>query len=211
MTVKQLKIAVFITSLLPLMYLIYGLVTNQLGANPIETLTRNSGLWALRFLLLTLVITPLRWLTGWNKIATIRRMLGLYVFFYALLHMLLYLWLDQFFEIDEIVKDIIKRPFITIGFFTFTALIPLVATSNNAMVKRLGGQRWKQLHRLTYFIAVASAIHFYMLVKQDKTEPLIYMILIALLLGVRIYRYLQKTWCRSSQYRQTEKQMARRL
>ncbi|HHA19120.1 MAG TPA: sulfoxide reductase heme-binding subunit YedZ, partial [Methylophaga sp.] len=137
-------------------------------------------------------ITPLRWLTGWNSLITIRRMLGLYVFFYAVLHMLMYLWLDQFFDIDEIIKDIIKRPFITIGFVTFTSLIPLVVTSNNAMVKRLGGKRWKKLHQLTYFIAVASSIHFYMLVKQDKAEPLIYMALLILLLGVRIYRHYQK-------------------
>ncbi|MFW5425677.1 MAG: sulfite oxidase heme-binding subunit YedZ [Methylophagaceae bacterium] len=185
---SKLKICLFIASLIPAIWLTYALLTNQLGANPIEAITRESGLWALRFLWLTLLITPLRWLTGWNVIVTLRRMLGLYVFFYATLHMLLYLWLDQFFDINDIIKDIIKRPFITIGFFTFTSLIPLAITSNNAMVKRLGGKRWKKLHRLTYFIAIASSIHFYMLVKQDKTEPLFYMALLAILLGARIYR-----------------------
>ncbi|MDO7667247.1 MAG: sulfoxide reductase heme-binding subunit YedZ, partial [Pseudomonadota bacterium] len=149
--------------------------TDQLGANPIEAVTRETGLWALRFLWLTLLITPLSWLTGWNRLVRYRRLFGLYVFFYAVLHMLLYLGLDQFFDINEIIEDIIKRPFIAIGFFSFTALIPLVITSNNAMVKRMGGRRWKLLHRLTYFIAIASSIHFYMLVKQDKLEPLIYM------------------------------------
>jgi sulfoxide reductase heme-binding subunit YedZ len=119
-------------------------------------------------------------------------MLGLYVFFYATLHMLLYLWLDQFFDINDIIKDIIKRPFITIGFFTFTALIPLAITSNNAMVKRLGGKRWKKLHKLSYFIAIASSIHFYMLVKQDKTEPLLYIALLVILLGARLYRHYKK-------------------
>lgn len=189
---SKLKISIFIASLIPALWLTYALLTNQLGANPIEAITRETGLWALRFLWLTLLITPLRWLTGWNKLATLRRMLGLYVFFYATLHMLLYLWLDQFFDINDIIKDIIKRPFITIGFFTFTALIPLAITSNNAMVKRLGGKRWKKLHKLSYFIAIASSIHFYMLVKQDKTEPLLYIALLVILLGARLYRHYKK-------------------
>ncbi|PHS70260.1 MAG: sulfoxide reductase heme-binding subunit YedZ [Methylophaga sp.] len=192
MNVKQLKLGVFLISLLPAIWLIYALFTHQLGVNPIETLTRETGLWALKFLVLTLTITPLRWLVGWNFLASIRRMLGLYVFFYALIHMLLYLWLDQFFDIEEIIKDIIKRPFITIGFFTFSALIPLVVTSNNAMVKKIGGKRWKRLHKLTYFIAVASCIHFYMLVKADKLEPLQYGLVVFILLAIRLYKYYFK-------------------
>lgn len=184
----KIKVALFIVSLFPVVWLTIALLTDQLGANPIEAVTRETGLWALRFLWITLLITPLRWLTGWNKLTLLRRMLGLYVFFYAFLHMMLYLWLDQFFDINDIIKDVIKRPFITIGFFTFTALIPLVITSNNAMVKRLGGRRWKQLHRLTYFIAIASSIHFYMLVKLDKQEPLIYIALLVVLLTPRLYR-----------------------
>lgn len=192
LTVKQLKIAVFISSLMPVCWLVFALLTNQLGANPIEAVTRESGLWALKFLVLTLTITPLRWLTGWSMLGSIRRMLGLYVFFYALIHMLLYLWLDQFFDVNEIIKDIIKRPFITIGFFTFTSLIPLVITSNNAMVKKLGGARWKQLHKLTYFIAAASCVHFYMLVKADKIEPLLYGLVVLLLLGARVYKAIAK-------------------
>lgn len=190
---SKIKIILFIVSLIPATWLVYALLTNQLGANPIEAITRETGLWALRFLWLTLLITPLRWLTGWNQLATLRRMLGLYVFFYALLHMLLYLWLDQFFDLNDIIKDIIKRPFITIGFFTFTALIPLVITSNNAMVKRLGGKRWKKLHQLTYFIAIASSVHFYMLVKQDKTEPLFYMALLIILFALRLYKKHHKS------------------
>lgn len=183
------KVLVFIASLLPLVWMIFALLTNKLGANPIETLTRDSGLWALRFLCLTLAVTPVRWLFNINLVP-LRRMLGLYVFFYATLHMLLYLWLDQFFDIDEIVRDIVKRPFITIGFFTFTALIPLVITSNNKMLKRLGGRRWKKLHQLTYYIAMASSLHFYMLVKQDKTEPLVYALIVFVLLLPRCYRFL---------------------
>ena len=189
---SKLKTTLFIASLIPIFWLTFALLTNKLGANPIEAITRETGLWALRFLWLSLLITPLRWLTGWNQIVTLRRMFGLYVFFYATIHMLLYLWLDQFFDINDIIKDIIKRPFITIGFFTFTALIPLVITSNNAMVKRLGGKRWKKLHQLTYFIAIASSVHFYMLVKQDKTEPLFYMALLVILLAIRLYKHHQK-------------------
>tara|TARA_R110002049_G_scaffold233509_7_gene406858 strand:+ start:3373 stop:3978 length:606 start_codon:yes stop_codon:yes gene_type:complete len=187
--VSKIKTLLFIACLIPAIWLTIAVFTNQLGANPIEAVTRETGLWALRFLWLTLLITPLRWVTGWNSLVKYRRLLGLYVFFYAVLHMLLYLGLDQFFDINEIIKDIIKRPFITIGFFTFTALIPLVVTSNNAMVKRMGGRRWKQLHQLTYVIAIASSIHFYMLVKLDKTEPLIYMGLLIILLTPRVYRY----------------------
>lgn len=190
---SKLKSTVFIASLFPACWLIFALITDQLGANPIEAVTRETGLWALRFLWLTLLVTPLRWLTGWNKLATLRRVLGLYVFFYAVLHMLLYLWLDQFFNIDDIVKDIIKRPFITIGFVSFISLIPLVITSNNTMMKKLGGRAWKRLHKLTYFIAFASAIHFYMLVKQDKIEPVIYMVLLVVLLTIRIYKKHQKS------------------
>jgi sulfoxide reductase heme-binding subunit YedZ len=188
MFAKSLKPTVFIASLLPLAWLSYALLTNQLGVNPIEALTRDSGLWALRFLVLTLMITPLKWLTGWNRIVTVRRMLGLYVFFYATIHMLLYLWLDQFFDVQEILKDIIKRPFITIGFFTFSALIPLALTSNNYLTKKLGGKRWKQLHKLTYFIAAASCVHFYMLVKADKLEPIVYSLIVFALLAIRFYR-----------------------
>lgn len=186
---SKIKTLLFIVCLIPAIWLTIAAFTNQLGANPIEAVTRETGLWALRFLWLTLLITPLRWVTGWNSLLKYRRLLGLYVFFYAVLHMLLYLGLDQFFDINDIIKDIIKRPFITIGFFTFTALIPLVVTSNNAMVKRMGGRRWKQLHRLTYFIAIASSVHFYMLVKLDKTEPLIYIGLLIILLTPRVYRY----------------------
>ncbi|PCJ32140.1 MAG: sulfoxide reductase heme-binding subunit YedZ [Gammaproteobacteria bacterium] len=188
-----LKVILFIASLLPAAWLTFALFTDQLGANPIEVITRDTGLWALRFLWLTLLITPLQWLTSWNKIVMLRRMLGLYVFFYAFLHMLLYLWLDQFFDIQEIIKDIIKRPFITIGFFTFAALIPLAVTSNKAMIKRLGGKRWKKLHRLTYFIAVASSIHFYMLVKQDKVEPLVYIGILLFLFAIRVYKQRRKS------------------
>lgn len=178
--------------LTPAIWLTYALFTDQLGANPIEEITRDSGLWALRFLLLTLCLTPIRWLTGINQIIRFRRMIGLFVFFYAVLHMLLYLWLDQFFDWPEIWKDIMKRPFITIGFISFAMLLPLAFTSSNKMVKRLGGQRWKQLHKLTYAIAALSCLHFLMLIKADISEPLLYILILALLLGIRIYHQYLK-------------------
>jgi sulfoxide reductase heme-binding subunit YedZ len=168
----------------------YGVITDNLGANPIEAVTRESGLWALRFLILTLLVTPIRWFSGFNLIP-IRRVLGLYVFFYATLHMLLYLWLDQFFDVSEIIKDIIKRPFITIGFISYLCLLPLAVTSNQAMIKKLGGRRWKMLHQLTYVILVISCLHFYMLVKLDKLEPIMYAVISSLVLAPRLYRYVQ--------------------
>lgn len=193
MSLESLKKIVFVIALLPLTLLVYALFTNQLGVNPVEAITRDTGLWALRFLFLTLAITPLRRLTGVTALVRFRRMLGLYAFFYAVVHMLLYLWLDQFFDIDEIVRDIIKRPFITIGFASFIAFIPLVVTSTNAMMRKLGGQRWKKLHRLTYAIAIASSVHFFMLVKQDKSEPLVYIALLSVLLLARVIHSLPKS------------------
>ena len=192
MLVSRLKIALFILCLLPIAWLVVGLFTNQLGVNPIETLIRDSGTWALRFLLITLAVTPLRWLTGWNQLIAFRRMLGLYAFFYAVVHMLLYLGLDQFFDVSEIIKDIIKRPFITVGFLSFILLIPLAITSTNKMIKRLGGNNWKRLHKLSYFIAAAGCLHFYMLARADKSEPLLYIAIICGLFVVRLYHFIVK-------------------
>lgn len=184
--VSYLKIVLFFTCLVPAVLPVWGLLNQQLGANPIETLIRNTGVWALRFILITLCVTPLRWLTGVNQLIRFRRMLGLFAFFYASVHMLLYLGLDQFFDWHEIMRDIIKRPFITVGFACFLALIPLAVTSTNKMIKRLGGQRWKRLHKLIYFIAVAGSIHFLMLVKADIREPVIYIIIVSCLVLIRL-------------------------
>ncbi len=192
MSLRVIKIVLFIVCLLPVSWLTFALFADLLGANPIEAIIRDSGTWALRFLLITLLTTPLRWWTGWNQVIALRRMLGLFTFFYAVVHMLLYLGLDQFFDVNEIIKDIIKRPFITVGFICFMALLPLAITSTNKMVKRLGGKRWKQLHKLTYFIAVAGCLHFYMLVKADKLEPLIYFAIVLGLFAVRIYHHHAK-------------------
>ncbi len=184
--ITKLKGLVFGICLLPIIWLSYALLTDQLGANPIEAITRETGVWALRFIIVTLLISPLRKLTGRNEFIRFRRMLGLFAFFYASVHMLLYLGLDQFFDVQEIWLDIIKRPFITIGFISFILLIPLTITSTDKMIKRVGGRRWKKLHYLIYLIVVLSCLHFYMLVKQDKTEPLIYLFIVLLLLGFRV-------------------------
>jgi len=183
---SQLKAALFLASLIPFVRLAWFGYTNQLGANPIEFITRSLGTWTLVFLLLTLTITPLRNLSGWSWLIKLRRMAGLFAFFYALLHFITYIWLDQFFDLHDIYKDVIKRPFITIGFAAFIMLIPLALTSTNAMIKRLGGKRWLLLHRLVYLIAICGVLHYWWLVKKDITQPLIYATVLATLLAYRV-------------------------
>ena len=183
---RYIKPLVFLLCLLPLVFLLWNAYQGALGANPIEKVTHVTGQWALRFLLLTLAVTPLRKLLGWSSLARLRRMLGLYMFFYASLHFLTYLVLDQFFDFDEIVRDILKRPYITVGFSAFVLTVPLAATSTNAMMRRLGG-RWKSLHRLIYVIAVLAIIHFLWLVKADNLEPLIYGFIVLTLLMSRLW------------------------
>jgi methionine sulfoxide reductase heme-binding subunit len=190
--VARIKGAAFAAALVPLALLglrgfnsWQGLGSN-LGANPIEFITRDLGEWTLIFLLITLGVTPLRRLTGWQWPIKLRRMLGLYAFFYACLHFVTYIWLDQFFDLHEIIKDVMKRPFITVGFAAFLCLIPLAATSTNAMVRRLGGKAWQRLHRLVYAIAVFGVVHYWWLVKKDIRQPLLYALILAGLLGVRL-------------------------
>lgn len=183
-----LKLLVFVAGLLPFCWLAWGLFTDRLGANPVEAVTRGSGLWALRFMLITLAVSPIYRLTGFADIMRLRRMLGLFSFFYACVHMLLYLGLDQFFSLADIVDDILDRPFITVGFVSFVLLVPLAMTSSNAMIHRLGGRRWRRLHRLIYPIAAASCLHYMMLVKADIREPLIYVFLLVILLALRLPR-----------------------
>ena len=182
----QLKVALFLASLIPLTRLGWYGYSSQLGANPIEFITRSLGTWTLAFLLITLSITPLRKLSGWSWLVKLRRMAGLFAFFYALLHFITYIWLDQFFDLSSIYKDVIKRPFITIGFAAFIMLIPLAITSTNAMMKKLGGKRWQMLHRLIYLIAIFGVLHYWWLVKKDITQPLIYALVLTILLGYRV-------------------------
>ncbi len=179
--------AVWLACLLPLLWLIAAGLRDALGANPIEYITRATGDWTLRMLMITLAVTPLRQLTGWHWLVRLRRTLGLYAFFYACLHLTTYVWLDQFFDIDGIVKDIVKRPFITIGFGAFVLLLPLAATSTNGMIRRLGGRLWQRLHRLVYAIGTLGVVHYWWLVKKDITEPVIYALVLAFLLGARVW------------------------
>jgi sulfoxide reductase heme-binding subunit YedZ len=184
---RLLKPGVFVASLVPLAALAWNAATDDLGANPIDVITDHTGIWTLRFLLITLAVTPVRRLTGWNRVIQLRRMLGLFAFFYGALHFVTYVWLDQFFLVTEIIADVATRPFITVGFLSFVLLIPLTVTSTTKMIKRLGGKWWQRLHRLIYGIAVGGVVHYLWLVKADVQRPLIYGGLLALLLGYRVW------------------------
>jgi sulfoxide reductase heme-binding subunit YedZ len=180
-----LKPSVFLVCLIPLGQLAFRAYDGDLGANPIDTITRFTGSWALIFLLSSLSVTPLRRITGWKELIKIRRTLGLYAFFYALLHFSTFVGLDHFFDVDRIAKDILKRPYVTAGFTAFVLMIPLAITSTASMIRRLG-RRWQQLHRLVYLAAIAGVIHFYWLVKSDIRRPLQYGAVLAVLLGYRL-------------------------
>ncbi|HHS84377.1 MAG TPA: sulfoxide reductase heme-binding subunit YedZ, partial [Gammaproteobacteria bacterium] len=184
-TVQIFKPLVFLACLLPLLWLAWRGWQGSLGANPIEMVTRDTGIWTLRLLLLTLTVTPLRKVSGWNGVIRVRRMLGLFVFFYASLHLLTYLWLDQFFLWEEIWFDIQERPFITAGFATFLLLLPLALSSPKAVMRWLGGKRWQQLHRLVYVAAVTGVVHYWWLVKADVRSPQLYALLLVVLLAFR--------------------------
>ena len=190
--VRAIKAVAFVLCLLPLARLVAGFFLERLGANPIELITRSTGTWTLTFLLITLGVTPLRRMTGWNWLLRLRRMLGLFAFFYACLHFTTYIWFDQFFDWPAIWKDILKRKFIWMGFTAFVLLIPLALTSTNAAVKKLGAPAWQRLHRLVYVIAICGVIHYWWLVKKDITQPMIYAGVLALLLGFRIVLALRK-------------------
>ena len=190
-----LKPVLFVLSLVPFVRLIVLGFQDALGANPIEFITHSTGFWTLTFLCITLTVTPLRRLSGWQVLIRLRRMLGLFAFFYAVLHFTTYIWFDQWFSLEEIIKDIWKRPFITVGFAAFVLLLPLAITSTNRMMRRLG-RRWAQLHRLVYVIVVLGVVHFWWL-KQDKndlSEPWLFTGIVAALL---LFRALQPVWRRA--------------
>lgn len=188
------KSGLFILALVPAVGLILGAFTGGLGVNPIETVTRTTGDWALRLLLVTLAVTPLRHLTGWSRLMGLRRMLGLYAFFYASLHLLSYVLLDQFLDWSAIAADIAKRPYITVGVVTYSMLLPLAVTSTRSMQRRLGGRHWQRLHRLAYIAAALGVVHFFLLVKADPREPFIYAGALLLLLGFRLVRHGTKRY-----------------
>jgi sulfoxide reductase heme-binding subunit YedZ len=190
---RWLKITVFALCLIPLALLGWKAYQQDLSANPIEYITHWTGDWTLRFLVITLAITPLRKLLRWPNLVKFRRMLGLFAFFYGCLHLTTYLWLDKFFAWGEIVKDIGKRPFITAGFAAFITLLPLAITSTAGWIRRLGGKRWQRLHRLIYFSAVAGVVHYYWLVKSDIRKPVFYGALVAVLLAYRAVVALRRS------------------
>jgi methionine sulfoxide reductase heme-binding subunit len=187
-----LKVLVWVLCLGPLFTLLakgFHLISQDLGADPISVITLTTGHWTLRFLLIALSVTPARRITGWNWLIRFRRLLGLFAFFYGCLHLLTYLWFDKFFHLSEIIPDIGKRPFITVGFLAWTLMLPLALTSTTASIRRLG-KRWQTLHRLIYFSATAGVIHFWWLVKKDISRPEKYAIVLALLLLFRIFLWL---------------------
>jgi methionine sulfoxide reductase heme-binding subunit len=186
MPIRPVKVVLFVTALGPVAWLGWGAWAGALGANPIETITRETGSWTLRFLVITLAITPLRRITGWNDLIRFRRMVGLFAFFYGSLHLMTYLWLDQFFDWAGIVKDIYKRPFITAGATAFLVMLPLALTSTAGMIRRLGGRAWRRLHRLVYLAAAAGVVHYWWLVKADIRRPRNYAVLVAALLAYRL-------------------------
>lgn len=185
--IGAIKFAVFVLCLLPAALLALDWQQNSLGANPVEAISRASGDWALRMLLLTLAVTPLRRLSGWHWLLRLRRMLGLFAFAYGVAHFGIYLWLDQFFDWRAIARDILDRPFITVGFAALVLMIPLVLTSTHGAMRRMGGRKWQALHRSTYAIAIMAVVHFWWLVKADILRPLIYAIILAVLLGMRAW------------------------
>lgn len=195
--VRLLKPAVFAACLIPLGLLLWRGFTGGLTANPIEYITHRTGDWTLRLLLITLAITPLRRLTGWNAVIRLRRMLGLFAFFYGSLHFLTYVVLDHFFALESILEDLTDRRFVTAGFTGFVLMIPLALTSTQAMVRRLGGRRWQALHRLVYVSACAGVVHYLWLVKADLRPPLLYAAALALLLGYRLWHYWQRVQSRT--------------
>ncbi|MQA41500.1 protein-methionine-sulfoxide reductase heme-binding subunit MsrQ [Rugamonas aquatica] len=187
-----IKAAIFVLALVPLARMVYLTLTGQL-VEPLEFITRGTGDWTLYFLCFTLAVTPLRRLSKWNWLIKLRRMLGLYMFFYGFLHFMTFLWFDHFFDVQEMWKDVLKRPFITVGFIAFVLLIPLAVTSTNAMVKRLGGKRWQWLHRVIYVIAPLAILHFWWMKagKHNFTQPIIFGVILGVLLLMRVY------WARS--------------
>ena len=188
---KYLKPAIFLLCLIPLLRLSWKAVNSALGANPIQVITFSTGTWTLAFLLITLSITPLRKLTKQYWLIQYRRMLGLFAFFYGCLHFLTYFWLDQFFDLHSIYKDVLKRPFITAGFTAFVLMIPLAVTSTQKAIRKLG-KRWQSLHRLIYASAIAGVVHYIWLVKKDVRTPEVYAVVLATLLLYRVAVWLLK-------------------
>jgi len=179
------KSVVFINALVPLGLLLWDVYHKRVGANPLEFVTRTTGMLTLVFLLLTLAVTPVRKITRLNWLIKFRRMLGLFAFFYGSLHLITYLWFDRYFNLKSVPGDVVSRPFIALGMLAFFLMAPLAITSTNKMVKRLGGKRWNRLHKLVYLAGIAGVLHFWMLVKSDIRLPMTFAFVLALLLAFR--------------------------
>jgi sulfoxide reductase heme-binding subunit YedZ len=186
------KPVVFVAALGPFLWLVYNAFWGDLGVNPIETITNETGIWTLRLLGATIAITPIRWLTRWNPIITFRRMIGLFAFFYGTIHFLIYFILDRSLMFDGLWEDIVKRPYITVGFSAFVLMIPLAITSTKGWIRRLGGQRWNLLHKLVYVSATLGVLHYWWKVKLDVTNPMIYAAIVAVLLGWRVVKAINR-------------------
>ena len=193
-----IKALLLLAGLLPAGRLVWLGLHNRLGANPIEFITHDTGDWTLIFLVLTLSVTPARRLLGRPELIRYRRMLGLFAFFYGCLHFTTYIWLDKFFDIAEMLKDVRKRKFLTIGFTGFVLMLPLALTSTAGWIRRLGGKPWQMLHRLIYLSATAGVVHYYWLVKSDIRKPVFYGTLVALLLLYRVAASMRRAWWRGT-------------
>lgn len=185
--IRFLKSIVFVNALVPLVLLLWDVYRKQVGPNPLDFATRTTGMLTLIFLSLTVAVTPLRKIFGINSLVKVRRMLGLFAFFYGSLHLLTYIWFDREFNLLSVGPDVVKRPFILAGMTAFVLMLPLAITSTNKMVKRLGGKRWARLHRLVYLAAIAAVVHFWMLVKSDTRLPLTFGFILLFLLGYRLF------------------------
>jgi sulfoxide reductase heme-binding subunit YedZ len=183
--ISRLKPIVFLACLAPITLLVWAAVNQQLSANPLEDIRDTTGIWTLRFLIATLGITPIRRLTGWHELIRLRRMLGLFSFFYGVLHFVSYVWLDEFFNMAAMLEDLMKRPFIMAGYTSFVMLVPLAVTSTKKWIARLGGRRWQLLHRLIYLSTAAGIVHYFWRVKLNVQDPIIYGLVLALLLAAR--------------------------
>jgi sulfoxide reductase heme-binding subunit YedZ len=192
MKLRLTKIAIFLAALIPLERLVWKALHDGLGANPIEVITHSTGDWTLILILTTLSITPLRRITHQYWLIGVRRMVGLFAFFYGTLHFLTYIWLDKFFDIHEMWKDIAKRPFITVGFSAFVLMIPLALTSTAWSIRRLGGKNWQRLHRLIYFTAILGVAHYAWLVKADHRRPIEYGVVLGILLLYRVLAWVSE-------------------
>ena len=184
---RFVKLVLLVNGLVPLTLLLWDVVRKQVGANPLEFVTRTTGMLTLLFLLISLAVSPLRRITGFNWLVRFRRMLGLFAFFYGTLHLLTYVAFDRFFHFTTIPGDVLKRPFIAIGMTAFFLMVPLAITSTNKMVRRLGGKVWSRLHKVVYLAGILGVLHYYMLVKSDVRLPLTFAFVLALLLGFRIF------------------------